>query len=218
MQYSDTYLQEVLPPSDPPSEEVPPAVLAELDQLRADEARLSELPQVYQRSVRWTYAIFGQLRLGNYIWETLDGSVATNSPVQVGLFDPKHEGSGYGLIFAAAPNKLQPTPRQIGTIRFPRLNRSFPAMARMVFTILHAPARPWNANSACWARDAATPQTWGFLTSGHAVSLFAPGDAVPLASGDAGILKFCRYPPVDAAFIATAAPKRPKVPTCRTRP
>jgi hypothetical protein len=80
----------------------------------------------------------------------------------------------------------------------------------MMLTTLHAPAQPANANSACWARDIASPSTWGFLTSGHAVSGVAQGAAVPLVGGHSGTLEISRHPPVDAAFVSTAAPTRPK--------
>ena len=79
-----------------------------------------------------------------------------------------------------------------------------------MLTTLHAPAQPTNAYSACWARDVATRSTWGFLTSGHAVSGLAAGDAVPLAGGQSGTLEISGHPPIDAAFVSAAAPKGPK--------
>lgn len=91
------------------------------------------------------------------------------------------------------------------------MRQSFPAIARLTQTTLHTPARPSNANSACWARDNASPQTWGFLTSGHAVNGIAPGGATPLHGGHTGALMISRHPPVDAAFVATAAPKSSKL-------
>ncbi len=220
MQYSDSYLREVLPPGDPPSGEVPPAVAAELNRLISEEALAGAPAGDYRKSVLWTYAVFEQFRLGNYVWEQLygitfplpdvDGIMGAGPHIQFGLFDPDYEESGYGLIIAGAPTQFQPRPGRIGTIGFPRLNQSFPVMARMMLTTLHAPARPANANSACWARDNASPQTWGFLTSGHAVRGIAPGAAAPLAGGQSGKLEISRHPPVDAAFVSTAAPKRPK--------
>jgi hypothetical protein len=219
MRYSDEYLREVVPPIDPPSEEVPPAVVAELNRL-FDELPSSDGPtEVYRRSARWTYAVFEQYRLGNYIWEQFydllpwqlfGGEARLLPPIQFGLFDPEYEESGFGVIIACPPTKFLARPGRIGTIRFPRLERAFVVMARMMLTTLHAPPQPANANSACWARDIASPSTWGLLTSGHAVSGLAQGAAVPLASGLLGTLEISRHPPVDAAFVSTAAPTHPK--------
>jgi len=220
MRYSDEYLREAVPPIDPPFGEVPPAVVAELNRL-SDDLSSSEGPaEIYRRSVRWTYAVIEQYRLGNYIWEQFYdlfpwqffcGEARLLPPIQVGLFDPDYEASGFGVIIPAPPTQYQTQPGRIGTIRFPNLdNRSFVVMARMMLTTLHAPPQPANANSACWARDVASPTTWGFLTSGHAVSGVAQGAAVSLAGGHSGTLEISRHPPVDAAFVSTAAPTRPK--------
>jgi hypothetical protein len=219
MIYSDGYLREVVPATDPPSGEVPPAVVAELDRLRGDSPFSSEPAETYRRSVHWTYAVIEQYRLGNYIWEqfydlfpwhAFGGEARLLAPIQFGLFDPEFETSGFGLIIAHPPTQFRTRPGRIGTIRFPSLERSFPVIARMMLTTLHAPAQPTNANSACWARDVATRSTWGFLTSGHAVSGLAAGDAVPLAGGQSGTLEISGHPPIDAAFVSAAAPKGPK--------
>jgi hypothetical protein len=219
MRYSDEYLREVVPPIDPRPGEVPPAVVAELNRL-SEGLRSSDGPaEIYRRSVRWTYAVFEQHRLGNYIWEQFydllpsqpfGGEARLLPPIQFGLFDPDYEESGFGVIIACPPTQFLTRPGRIGTIRFPHLERTFVVMARMMLTTLHAPAQPANANSACWARDIASPSTWGFLTSGHAVSGVAPGAAVPLAGGHYGTLEVSRHPPVDAAFVSTAAPIHPK--------
>ena len=219
MRYSNTYLQEVVPPIDPPSGEVPPAVVAELNRSFDDLPSSDGPAEIYRRSVRWTYAVFEQYRLGNYIWEQFydlfpwqlfGGEARLLPPIQFGLFDPEYEESGFGVVIACPPTQFLRRPGKIGTIRFPHLERTFVVMARMMLTTLHAPAQPANANSACWARDIASPSTWGFLTSGHAVSGVAPGAAVPLAGGHYGTLKVSRHPPVDAAFVSTAAPTHPK--------
>jgi hypothetical protein len=219
MRYSDGYLRDVVPPTDPPSGEVPLAVVAELERL-ADDLSSSDGPtETYRRSARWTYAVIEQYRLGNYIWEQFHdlfpwqlfgGEARLLPPIQFGLFDPDYEVPGFGVIVATPPSQFQTGPGRIGTIRFPRLERTFVLITRMMLTTLHAPAQPANANSACWARDNASPSIWGFLTSGHAVSGLAQGAAVPLAGGHSGTLEICRHPPVDAAFVSTAAPKRPK--------
>ena|SRR5579872_7452730 len=220
MRYSDEYLREVVPSIDPPSGEVPPAVVAELDRLR-DELPSSDGPaEIYRRSVRWTYSVIEQFRLGNYIWQQFSypwqllffgGESSRLQPIQFGLFDPEYETPGFGVIIASPPSEFQPGPGRIGTIRFPRLDRTFDVMARMMLTTLHAPAQPANANSACWACDNASHPTWGFLTSGHVVSGLAPRAAVPLAGGHSGTLEISMHPPVDAAFVSTPAPKRSKL-------
>ena len=218
MRYSNTYLQEVVPPIDPPSGEVPPAVVAELNRSFDDLPSSDGPAEIYRRSVRWTYAVFEQYRLGNYIWEQFydlfpwqlfGGEARLLPPIQFGLFNPEYEESGFGVVIACPPTQFLRRPGRIGTIRFPHLERTFVVMARMMLTTLHAPAQPANANSACWARDIASPSTWGFLTSGHAVSGVAPG-ARALAGGHYGTLKVSRHPPVDAAFVSTAAPTHPK--------
>ena len=219
MRYSDDYLREVVPTADPPSGEVPLAVIAELARLGDDSSFLEGPAETYRRSVRWTYAVIEQYRLGNYFWEqfydlfpwqAFGGEARLLAPIQFGLFDPDYETSGFGVIIPHPPTQFQTRPGRIGTIRFPRLGRTFVVMARMMLTTLHTPAQPTNANSACWARDVASPSTWGFLTSGHAVNGFATGTAVPLAGGHSGTLEISSHPPVDAAFVSTAAPKGPK--------
>jgi hypothetical protein len=222
MRYSDSYLREVVPPEDPPPGQVPPPVVAELDRLSDRPSSSDGLSETYRRSVRWTYAVIEQYRLGNYIWDQFydlnypwqlfGGETRVLSPIQFGLFDPDFEGPGYGLIIAGPPTQFRPRPGRIGTIRFPNLyDRSFGVIARMMLTTLHAPAQPATANSACWAQDNASPSTWGFLTSGHAVTGVAQGAAVRLAGGgQPGKLEISRHPPVDAAFVSTTAPRRPK--------
>jgi hypothetical protein len=214
MEYSDDYLQSVMPADDPPTEAVPAAVMGELGRLDFYE-EYSPSGALVRRSTMWTYAVFEQRRLGNYVWEQSDSDSYQHlrddfddPSLEFGLFDPKFEEPGYGLIFPMAASKVYPAPFRIGRIWFPNLKQSFPVMARMMFTTLHAPARPTNANSACWARDNAAPHSWGFITSGHAVSGVPLGGATPLAGGHAGILMASRHPPVDAAFVATAPPKR----------
>jgi hypothetical protein len=217
MEYSDDYLQSVMPAEDPPSEAIPAAVTEELGRLEFYEEYGFPSGALVRRSTMWTYAVFEQRRLGNYVWEQSDSDSYQHlrddfkdPSVQFGLFDPKFEEHGYGLIFPMAASKMYPAPFRIGRVWFPNLKRSFPVMARMMFTTLHAPARPANANSACWARDNAAPHWWGFITSGHAVSGVPLGGATPLAGGHTGALMASRHPPIDAAFVATVAPKRGK--------
>ena len=217
MEYSDDYLQSVMPAEDPPSEAIPAAVMEELGRLDFYEEYGFPSGVLVRRSTMWTYAVFEQRRLGNYVWEQLGFPAypfhrddMSELSVQFGLFDPEFEGRGYGLIFAMAASEIFPRPFLIGRVGFPNLKRSFPVMARMMFTTLHAPARPANANSACWARDNAAPHSWGFITSGHAVSGVPLGGATPLAGGHTGALMVSRHPPIDAAFVAAAAPKRTK--------
>ena len=216
MEYSDNYLESVMPAGDPPSEAIPAAVMEELGRLDFYEEYGSS-GAIIRRSTMWTYAVFEQRRLGNYVWEQSDSDSYQhlrddfNEPsVQFGLFDPKFEESGYGLIFPMAASKVYPAPFRIGSIWFPNLKQSFPVVARMMFTTLHAPGRPANANSACWARDNSAPHSWGFITSGHAVSGIPLGGATPLTGGHTGALMVSRHPPIDAAFVATVAPKRTK--------
>ena len=217
MEYSDDYLQSVLPPVDPPSEAIPAAVMEELVRLGFYEEYDRPSGDLVRRSTMWTYAVFEQLRLGNCVWEQTESDFQLHlrhdlddPSVQFGLFDPSFEEHGYGVIVPMTASKSYPAAFRLGRLWFPNLKQSFPVMARMMFTTLHAPARPANANSACWVRDNASPSSWGFITSGHAVSGVALGGATLLAGGHTGALRACRHPPVDAAFVATAAPKRPR--------
>lgn len=149
MRYSDGYLRDVVPPTDPPSGEVPLAVVAELERL-ADDLSSSDGPtETYRRSARWTYAVIEQYRLSNYIWEQFHdlspwqlfgGEARLLPPIQFGLFDPDYEVPGFGVIVATPPSQFQTGPGRIGTIRFPRLERTFVLITRMMLTTPRAGA------------------------------------------------------------------------------
>ena len=109
MEFSLNYLQEVLPPTDPPLELIPPQILDEYPETEdeSDEIRLT------RRSARWTYAIFSEIRGGYYSQvqgsKPFGGLDGRNShffqlvyprwrEMSVGVFDRQYEGSGFGLI------------------------------------------------------------------------------------------------------------------------
>jgi hypothetical protein len=217
--YSDDYLREVLPSMDPPLNEVPRPVLSEFESLFDDQLYRGEMGEYRARSVKWTYAVFEQLRLGNYEIDSfrrppffgsiLDLGIGLFGQMSFGLFDPEFEQRGYGLIVATRLPSDYPGPEtEFGSVVFRRLDKRFPIILRRMETELHALDGPWNGTSAAWARDSGYPPSWGFLTSGHVVSGIGVGGNVPLASGGMGKLNTTLHPPIDAAFVVAAPPSR----------
>lgn len=211
MEYSDGYLREQLPPEDPPATYVPGDVAREIESwIRRGKF---EDPSLLARSVRWTYAIFSELGLGNFQW--LDGAGWRMAPwgippsppgpqTAVGLYDNQREEPGFGLslnvpVWAGPPFFI------LGQVEFPRLKRRFPIAIRQVTTELHAAPNPVNATTTCWARCNST-SSWGIITAGHAIGTSLPGLSVPLDNGTTGTTHRCFWQPIDAAFVLTSPP------------
>lgn len=230
MDYSDDYLRARLPGDDPPVALVPADVSREI----AGWIERGELadPALVARSVRWTYAIFSELALGNYRlgrnlppWDSFLALASMASPavprITVGLYDPAVEMPGFGLA-VNVPEWDGPPFLVLDELFFPHLGRRFPLALRQVVTELHAalspapnppptpaptPApSPANATAACWARCNLAGD-WGVVTAGHAVGSSQPGFSVPLATGGTGRLARSFWQPVDAAFVLTDPPE-----------
>lgn len=219
MDYSDDYLRARLPREDPPAELVP----ADVDREIAAWIERGELADaaLVARSVRWTYAIFSELALGNYRlgrklppWDSFLALASMASPVvpriTVGLYDPAAEMPGFGLA-VNVPEWDGPPFLVLDDLFFPRLGRRFPLALRQVVTELHAAPNPANATAACWARCNLAGD-WGIVTAGHAVCSSQPGFSVPLATGGTGRLARSFWQPVDAAFVLTDPPQVPPSP------
>ena len=159
MEYSDQYLREQLPPENPRPELVPGDVSHEIATYieRGDFGD----PGLLTLSVRWTYAIFFELGLGNYRWRghrrpwelfewgfLADGLLRS---VSIGLYDPDREEKGFGLAINV-PGWDGPSFYIVASIYFPRLGQSFPLAIRTTETELHAAPNPVNATTACWAQ------------------------------------------------------------------
>jgi hypothetical protein len=205
VEYADGYLREFLPRDDPPAAFVPPEVEEEIAAWR-ERARVED-GALLARCTRWTYAMFQELRLrqiqielarGSIVWTGIDPRVA------IGLFDPKEEEPGFGLCLLVPPSSL-PLFHVMAVVAFPRLEARFVLGARQAVEEDHAPIHPRNATSAAWARCNRT-SLWGILTAGHAVGGRKAGRPVPLAGGGTGSLLRSFHPPIDAAFVHTAAP------------
>ena len=205
MQYSDDYFLSVLPELNPPLEDVPRAVMTELESLAADDRIDFGLAINRQCSVLWTYAVFEQLRLGNFEYDISTSKIPDASgllwrdinTVAFGLFDPEFEGEGFGLaILSNSPPHADPQDKHRGLIHFRRLNRSFPVIVRHMETELHGLHVPSLGSSACWVRSNHNPAHWGFLTSGHVVAGIGAGQGVPLASGTNGTMQNSKHPPL----------------------
>lgn len=204
MDYSEAYLDEVLPRGWPPDALVPGPVKAEVDAWVERAGRPDGL--LIARSARWTYAMFSEIGAGlvrldgpTRLWS--GGALAQRAAV--GLLDPQVEAPGFAVILTALAG-TGPDFEIIGEIAFPRLDAvSVPLAVRRYEIEMHAP-HPTVATSACWARCNAHG-TWGVLTAGHAVAGLAPGASVPFGGGGAGTLLRSAFQPVDAAFVQLAA-------------
>ncbi len=212
MEYSDEYLRGQLPREDPRIESVPGDVLREIQS--CIEQGDFEDPSLLARSVRWTYAIFFELGLGNYrlvdyqfpfmpfrlpfLGNDLLGKAS------IGLYDPNHEQKGFGLCIDV-PGWDGPDFYIIASVHFTRLKQTFPLAVRSVETELHAAPNPTGATSTCWARCKITGN-WGIITAGHAISTSLSGIAVPMDNGSTGISSRSFWQPIDAAFVLTTAP------------
>lgn len=214
MEYSDEYLRGQLPREDPPIDSVPRDVLREIQSYR--ERGDFEDRALLARSVRWTYAIFFELGLGNYRlvnhrgrWGAFEWSFLGNNPLgtaSVGLYDPDHERKGFGLCIDVPGWDWDGLGFYIiAYIQFPRLKQTFPLAVRSVETELHAAPNPAGATTTCWAR-CNTSGNWGIITAGHAIGTSRPGIAVPMDDGSTGISHRSSWQPIDAAFVLTTAP------------
>jgi len=205
MEYSDEYLSESLPPGFPPEELVPGAVKLEVDGWL--ERAGSEGSSLISRSVRWTYAMFSELRSNQYI--------ASKSRIlvpywpgltSIGILDPQHEISGFGVIFTVP--SMDEAISTDGELRFPRLNDiTVPFLVRSYREVLHL-QHPASGTSACWGRCNAQG-TWGVMTAGHVVVGASPGSWIKFANGSGGTLLRTEYYPVDASFIQATPPTSP---------
>lgn len=218
MNYSDGYLSEALPFYGPPASLVPP----EVERAIAQENESSGLDDedLLHRSRRWTYALFSEMRLGQWVFRPrINGAVswglttAFNNPFErcaIGLMDPEHEAPGFGLVLTSQVPMERPF-ELVGDAFFPRLEQTFPVGLGSARIELHALAHPAGATSACWARSRKTA-LWGVLTAGHAVRHVGRGGPVAMSLGPQGQLGRARYPPIDAAFVLTTPPSGPVSP------
>lgn len=215
MEYSDSYLREVLPREDPPEAYVPAEVNEEIARWFGREE--VEDQALVARSTRWTYALFNELRLnqGRVRWQPSPywpfdrGWHLLGMPLTVGLFDQQTEERGFGLI-AHVPQEadrgsfLGPF-AIVADVEFPRLRATFPFAFRQGAYVDHALIHPQIATASSWAR-CNTTRLWGVLTAGHAIGGTSPGKIVPLDDGTTGYLVRSHHPPIDAAFVNTAPP------------
>jgi hypothetical protein len=200
MEYSDALLREALPKGPPPFEYVPDEVIEEIERnLREDDFEHASL---VARSVQWTYAMFAELRRGQFSWDAryppwrrLDLDVA------IGLLNADLFGAAYGLTVTIPGRRDVPDHFVIGMIAFDRLEHSFPVALQQAAVEDHSPPHPNGATSASWARCNRT-QLWGIVTAGHAVGSVS-GRKIGLAGGAmAQVVRSC-YPVIDAAFVHT---------------
>ena len=213
MDYSIDYVREHLPPEDPPLERVPRDVIDEIarwrDVIKEGDGELTA------RATRWTYAVFAELDLGRFqfdsgfppFWPEFWPFVALSQPfdaVSFGLFDKKSEAAGLGIIIDV-PGMPGRRFEIVDYLVFPRLNnQKFPLAIRYSEIDLHV-AHPQGATSACWAKCNQNSSVWGVLTAGHAVST-RPGGSVSMVTGGSASVARTYYQPVDAAFVKTVAP------------
>src|ERR1044072_4222956 len=202
MEYSDGYLQQVLPPEDPPLQFVPGDVEAEI-QSRPREAE-GEDRALVARSTRWTYAMFSELSLGQIFIETDFQWLLQRRAeyLAIGLYDRKTEQSGFGLALAAFGSKRPPF-ELIGYVDFPRLKRKVPLAVRQAAFEEHAPPHPTGATSTAWA-VCNMGMGNGVLIAGHAVRGIPAGHKATFANGQTGVLSRTAPPSIDAAFVVVS--------------
>ncbi|WP_448229857.1 hypothetical protein [Pseudoxanthomonas mexicana] len=211
MRYSDEYLREFLPREDPPERYVPVDVREEIaGWIERDEI---EDRSLVSRSTKWTYALINELQLYQFRivgpYAPIFHHFYPNTPppvLSIGLFDSETEPGGFGFaVHIPEITGLFARGEIIAYLEFPRLRARFPLILREVSYEDHALDHPINATASSWARCNETNH-WGILTAGHIAPIAQPGQKVPLASGNHGVLARSYHPPIDAAFIQTAPP------------
>ena len=213
MEYSDTYLRDLLPRESPPYELIPGDVVDEVERWGDF---MGEDRDLLSRSTFWTYAIFSELELGRYRSEMFYERFLRDFPwaplvrsldlerISFGLFDKETEANGLGLIIDA-PRWPGPEFVIVDEISFPYLHEAkFPLAIRQSEIGLHVD-HPSGSTSACWAQ-CKTTSLWGVLTAGHAIGGNRPGRPVAMASGNMATLGRSYFQPVDAAFVITPEP------------
>lgn len=225
MEYKNQYLESALPPGEPNTRYVPHAVLEEIENFASATIEAQPNPtenrQLVHRSKRWTYALFSEMSLMQWSYRPppppfgalpfgLSQAGTLFERCAIGLFDKETERYGFGIILTSPIPMLQPF-EPLGSAYFPRLGATVPIGLRFGSNALHALPHPGNATASCWAKCRLS-QHWGILTAGHAVTGVQPGGSLAFTNGHIGQLSRSVDPPVDAAFVMTAAPARPVAP------
>lgn len=216
MRYSPEYLRDVLPKELPPPQRVPGEVMSYFAKRDGFDD-----PDLIRRSAHWTYAIFAELRRGEWSLDApaspafascllRTGARAAATAVSVGVLDQDYEQSGFGIILTLPwAEKSEP----VGTVVFPQLKDTrFPVAIRALAEDPHAAPSLPNATTTCWAEDRKLAGRWGFVTCRHALAGVPVNANVPLIGGGVGRVLRKNQPTIDAAFIETAAPAVPPNP------
>lgn len=209
MEYSDRYLREYLPRTDPP-QNVPQEVEEEIA-FWLERSKMEDR-QLVARSTRWTYAMFNEIRgrririkIEKWHWPFTTFWPDLPKEITIGLFDAENF-NGFGISIYVPPSDFGVS-QHIGQIEFPDLGASFPLLIEEASEEDHFPVHPSGATSAAWARCNST-RSWGLLTAGHAVGGRSVGRPVPLSNGS-GSLARSYHPPIDAAFVHAQKPPSP---------
>jgi hypothetical protein len=213
VQITEEYVRRSLPSGPPPLAFVPPRVIAAASLLRKD---------VLRRSLLWTAAIFEELyglkAIGSLSQRAVLGdrfgalhSELPPDAFSVGLLDPAFEGSGFGIAVRAADGGLREPIRD--EIYFPRLERTFPAVAYNAEEDPHvsgpkrASVNPVGGCTACWAQKNGSASR-GFVTARHCTNGYALGASIRLAPRGSGIVADKAPGTVDAAYISVSGRRR----------
>lgn len=225
MEYTDQYLSSALPSGEPDTRYVPHAVVDEIENPESATPAVPPNPnqnrQLADRAKRWTYALFSEMERGQWSYEPqphpsrplafgLPHAGGLFERCAIGLFDRATEQRGFGIILSS-PIPMSLPFEGVGSAYFPRLGVTVPIGLRFGAITLHALPHPHNATASCWAKCRQSNH-WGILTAGHAVTGLRPGGGLPLTNRHSGQLSRSADPPIDAAFVMTAAPARPMAP------